>query len=219
MITVDDISHPTYSNIDGDYYRILLPGKYNITVEAEGYERHSVEVTVPDNGSISLDFTMMRDDPQHWSSAYDYRILENIVRPRYHSNGEINQFMAEMESKNNKIIKLEAGDSDVSIAYHSLKMTSDVRLLNWLCWSEVLHTSHLFQVESQAETKLHILIISSLFESSPLGREMTINLARHVIEGYRIQEPKLITLLDNAVLHFIPMMHDFEAVANQFNQK
>lgn len=127
MITVDDISHPTYSNIDGDYYRILLPGKYNITVEAEGYERHSVEVTVPDNGSKSLDFTMMRDDPQHWSSAYDYRILENIVRPRYHSNSEINQFMAELESKNNKIVNLEAGDSDVSIAYHSLKMTSGVR--------------------------------------------------------------------------------------------
>lgn len=25
----------------------------------------------------------MHNDPQHWSSAYDYRILDNIVKLRY----------------------------------------------------------------------------------------------------------------------------------------
>lgn len=73
-----------------------------------------------------------------------------------------------------------------------------------------------FQVGSPEEAKLHILILGSLFETSPLGREMTLNLARHVIEGYNATEPPSIRLLKNAVLHFLPITVDFSSTFQQF---
>lgn len=64
---------------------------------------------------------------------------------------------------------------------------------------------------------MHILILGSLFETSPLGREMTMNLARHVTEGYNATEPPSIRLLKNAVLQFLPITVDFSSTLEQFN--
>lgn len=83
-ITVKNVTHNNYSWKNGEYWKLLLPGKYTIVVEAEGYETHSENIVIDDNagGLLRLDFSLMRDDPQHWASAYDYRILENVVRTK-----------------------------------------------------------------------------------------------------------------------------------------
>lgn len=72
------------------------------------------------------------------------------------------------------------------------------------------------QIGSPEETKLHILILGSLFDTSPLGREMTVNLAKHVIAGYTLQEPPSKRLLQNAVIHFAPLSESFGKVADQY---
>lgn len=73
-----------YSWKNGEFWRLLLPGNYNLTIEAEGFEPHSEEITITEQDKVlRLDVTLMHDDPQHWSSAYDYRILDNIVKLRY----------------------------------------------------------------------------------------------------------------------------------------
>jgi carboxypeptidase D len=76
-----------------------------------------------------------------------------------------------------------------------------------------------FQIGAPEETKYHILVLSSLFTSAPLGREMTMNLARHVLAGAKGQEPIVTRLLNQTVLHFVPIMSDFEEVLSQYNAK
>lgn len=49
------------------------------------------------------------------------------------------------------------------------------------------------------------MILGSFFESAPLGREMTMNLARHVAAGYALNEPPMVHLLKNTVIHFMPI--------------
>lgn len=73
-ISVEDIKHDVYTAEGGDYWRLLVPGKYNITVSAVGYEALTQTINVPhgeniEDGEVMLDFTLMRDDPLHW---YDY---------------------------------------------------------------------------------------------------------------------------------------------------
>jgi carboxypeptidase D len=58
-----------------------------------------------------------------------------------------------------------------------------------------------------------------MFNAAPMGREMTMNLARHVLAGYKGEEPVITKLLDQAVLHFVPIMFDFDAVVEQYNAK
>lgn len=83
-ITVKGIGHINYSWKNGEYWKMLLPGKYTIVVEAEGYETHSEDIVIDElgDGTLRLYFSLMRDDPQHWASAYDYRILENVIRTK-----------------------------------------------------------------------------------------------------------------------------------------
>lgn len=47
--------------------------------------------------------------------------------------------------------------------------------------------------------------MGTFFDSAPLGREMTLNIARHVTAGYALNEPMMVKLLKNAVIHFMPM--------------
>lgn len=83
-VTINNVKHVTYSTAAGEYWKLVLPGKYNISVEAAGYVPHFEEVYVLDtiNGSVRHDISLMRNDPQHWSSAYDYRILDNVCNTR-----------------------------------------------------------------------------------------------------------------------------------------
>lgn len=197
-ISINNIQHVTYSAKDGDYYRLLLPGKYNVTASVKGYEAQTVEVVIPDTGNhtIITNFNLMRNDPQHWSSAYDFRILDNILHTRYHSNDEIGTTFREIQTKNWWMAQLE--DDGNSQFYHSLKVTEGVG-----------------QTE---ETKVHILILSSLFESSPVGREMVVNLARHVVAAYNMKEPPMLELMKNAVIHFVTVNENFDKVFAQYNQ-
>lgn len=80
-ISVSNNTHVTYTRKSGEFWKLLLPGRYNITIEAEGYESHSEEIIITEQDKVlRFDVSLMHDDPQHWSSAYDYRILENIMR-------------------------------------------------------------------------------------------------------------------------------------------
>lgn len=82
-ITVDNNTHATYTTKSGEFWKLLLPGRYNISFEAEGYESHTEPIEITEKEKVKrLDIQLMSDDPQHWSSAYDYRILENVVKTR-----------------------------------------------------------------------------------------------------------------------------------------
>lgn len=54
-------------------------------------------------------------------------------------------------------------------------------------------------------------------DSEPVGREMTMNLARHVLKAYETHEPAYVKLLHNSVLHFAPISLNFNEVLNQFH--
>lgn len=200
QIYIDNVEHAVRSAEWGDYWKLLLPGRYNITVEAEGFELYTAEIEVPDNRTrLRHDISLMRDDPQHWSSAYDYRIIENVVRTKYHTDNELNEALHRLEQGNWKVANMEANENEVSMEYHSLKVTSELG--------------------APEETKLHILIMSSVYDTEPIGRELVMNLARHVLQGYKQREPPVMKLLKNAVLHFVPVMYNFEKVYAQFQAK
>lgn len=65
-ISVEGRSHDIYASNQGDYWRLLLPGTYNITASAPSYESQTQSVTIPDSGEAQLDFVLIRDDPEHW---------------------------------------------------------------------------------------------------------------------------------------------------------
>ncbi|XP_037935345.1 carboxypeptidase D isoform X2 [Teleopsis dalmanni] len=200
-ITLDDAKHPSYSSTYGDYWKLALPGRYNITVVADGYtpQRQEIEIANDINRSMRLDILLMRNDPQHWASANDYRIIENVVHTRYHTNPEIRSRLAEFETRNGQIATFGYAESEFGFYYNSIKLTSDIG--------------------EPEESKYKILILSSLFDAvSPLGREITMNMVRHIIEGYNIREPVILNLLQKSIMYFLPTTDNFGNIFDMYNQ-
>lgn len=130
-ILIEGINHSVKTAKGGDYWRILLPGRYNMTVHAMGYETMTDEITVPESGYLSWNFTMMRDDPLHWASAYDFGIHENQYNPTWHSNKEISAILADFENKYFGTVGFEGGDNLVSMKIHSIKISHEVSSLRF----------------------------------------------------------------------------------------
>lgn len=54
------------------------------------------------------------------------------------------------------------------------------------------------------ENKYRIGLIGGLFASQPMGREILLRLATHILMGNQIGDPPIQRILNNSVLHFVP---------------
>nr|UPI76695.1 M14 metal carboxypeptidase 18 [Antheraea yamamai] len=234
-ITVSGVDHHVQTAKDGDYWRLLEPGTYNITASLIGYESITEEAMVPINGSVSVNFTLMAFDPQHWSSAYDFRyesITEEAMVP---INGSVSvnfTLMAFdpqhwssaydfrileniMNTRYHTPLELYASLSDMENKYPDI---AEFRAGDSLLTSKFHQLKMTDQVGSPEETKFHIALISSFYASQPLGQEMLLNFARHIATAYTVGEPIHRRLLQNSVLHFIPNLDIlFEKILKQYD--
>lgn len=59
-ISVANRRHDTFTTKDGDYWRILVPGSYEIEVSAPGYDSESKTCTVIQDKETNLDFALKK---------------------------------------------------------------------------------------------------------------------------------------------------------------
>ena len=57
-ISVLDRDHDIMSAADGDYWRLLVPGVYQIRVSADGYRSNSTTIEVPMGDAVEVDFVL-----------------------------------------------------------------------------------------------------------------------------------------------------------------
>ena len=83
---------------------------------------------MPANGthSVSLNFTLLRDNPELWSSRYDYGLKGNLESGKYLNNTELKQVMAALERLNPSIAELQTSSNMVEQSITSLKLTHEV---------------------------------------------------------------------------------------------
>lgn len=137
---------------------------------------------------------------------------------RYHTDQEIKTSFAEIERKFPTVSSFDANENEISMNFPSVTATADVRTLLKALSSIQLMKISSFQIGSPQETKLHVLVLGSFFDASPLGRELTLNLARHVVAGYELQEPPSVRLLNNTVIHFVPFTDNFDFILSQYKR-
>lgn len=128
VVAIDGGNQTIYTGTYGDYWKLTLPGSHNLTLLADGYAPVRLQVDVPNQEPFGarLDVTLMRDDPQHWASANDFRIIENVVNTRYHTDAEVRSRLAELENQNPQIVSFGYADNEFSRHFNYIKMTSNV---------------------------------------------------------------------------------------------
>jgi hypothetical protein len=92
------------------------------------YESETLEAVVPADGTRddSLNFTLLRDNPELWSSRYDYGLEQNLLSEKYLNNTELIQVMAALEKINPSIAELQISSNMVEQSITSLKLTHEV---------------------------------------------------------------------------------------------
>ena len=91
---VEEIGHEITSGPSGDYFRLLNPGIYTVSVTADGYEKSSQVVSLNNNlnnkvlSAKIVNFTMEKDGSPEWSARQDFGIEKNL-ESKYLTNEEI----------------------------------------------------------------------------------------------------------------------------------
>ena len=57
--------------VDGDYWRLLLPGDYEVTASARGYVSSTKKAKVEDAPATQVNFVLKKVNPQHRERQYD----------------------------------------------------------------------------------------------------------------------------------------------------
>ncbi|GFR88437.1 carboxypeptidase D, partial [Elysia marginata] len=196
-IQVADIEHTVYSAQDGDYWRLLAPGMYKLTASAVGYEPQSIVVKVPSSGSaVSVDFSLQAASGFQWSSKYDFDIKENMRADTFMSPHAVEAtigYLARMQPTFTR--------------YERLAMDATNKTIPMIHLSESL-TQH-------EKDKPHVLLLGGLNGDSPVGTEVLVRLARHLITGYNHLEQVASNLLKTAHIHIAPVVNT-EGFAKSF---
>jgi len=194
-VTVEGNDHDVVTAADGDYWRLLSPGKYKVTVSAPGLDPTTKEVEVKNimyvdadtglMGSKQYNFTLQPDTSKDWSLLSDFDLSENLEQEHYLSNEEIKVVLAEMENKYSEVAEAFINDADWSTAVPGLKLGVETDKTNDM-------------------PKVGVLLVGGLYGSQPIGREVLVRLARHMGEGYKRGDNIVTMILKRADIYILP---------------
>ncbi|GAB6030074.1 hypothetical protein CHUAL_005754 [Chamberlinius hualienensis] len=185
LIHVEGIDHDIRSGNDSDYWRLLVPGDYNITVSHEKYFPHTRNVTVLAKRGALLNFELQPIESNEWAKQHDYGLLNNIPASSYVGNENLTLELKNLAVNNSDLVQVTENSP---IGYRGSHLIS-VRITD--------------QIGSPDESKVHVLLIGGLYSMQPVGREICIRLLKHLIEGYRRNDAHVINILSNTVLHIV----------------
>lgn len=75
-------------------------------------------------------------------------------------------------------------------------------------------------MDKSEELKFHIAVMGNLFATQPIGREISIYVARHLLAGYSVQDPQIVSILKNTVVHIIPVVDKaFEQIWGDYEKE
>ncbi|XP_076452817.1 carboxypeptidase D-like isoform X2 [Babylonia areolata] len=187
-VSVDGIDHAVRSAADGDFWRLLAPGTYTVTVSAPRYKAKSIVVQVTNGAAVKVNFTLTPDHREEWSAANDFGLAENMAGGRYLNNGDLQSVLAGLASTYPTFTSLDTS--------HLTRQGKALMMVHMAGGG--LH---------HEENRPHILLLGGLNGDDPVGTEVLVRLARHLATGYAQGEPDCRTVLDNTHVHLVPQVN------------
>ncbi|XP_040031702.1 carboxypeptidase N catalytic chain [Gasterosteus aculeatus] len=81
-VSVAGVNHDVTTGVDGDYFRLLLPGTYAVTASAPGYAASTSTVTVGPAEAIQLHFYLKKAPKQNLKPVKPHNSKRNLSSPK-----------------------------------------------------------------------------------------------------------------------------------------
>uniref|UniRef100_H3CJ35 Carboxypeptidase D n=1 Tax=Tetraodon nigroviridis TaxID=99883 RepID=H3CJ35_TETNG len=208
-IMVEGIRHNLTTGKFGEYYRLLLPGTYNITAVASGYipmTVHNVQVT--EGKSTELNFTLAQaantsstavtSETAHGattaspSESTETPAEHQPIQPqefRHHSYADMELFLRKYRSDFHSITYLYSVGRSVQGHELYVMVISD-------------NPKEHEQVSGEPEFKY----IANMHGNEVVGRELMLNLIEYLCRNYG-SDPEVTSLVNNTRIHIMPSMN------------
>lgn len=221
-IVVQGINHNLTSGKYGDYYRLLLPGTYNITALAPGYTSVTAfSVQVMEGQATKLNFTL---PPLVGGTAGGIAATTtSSIIPTSKSSGvtqTLSAFPEEMKSSPSTSPPVQPIQPQ-EFRHHSF---ADMDLFLRKYRNEFPSITHLYQIgNSVKDRELYVMVISdnpevhehgepefkyvgNMHGNEVVGRELLLNLIEYLCRNYGT-DPEVTYLVNNTRIHIMPSMN------------
>ncbi len=117
-VSVVGIDHDLVSTGEGEYWRLLAPGTYILSVDAPGYlPAQQTVVVAAHNYSVAAVATLTNFSlvPDLWSVVWDFDLKENLAAEAYLTNEEVRAALAAIENSYPTIAEALINEADWQI--------------------------------------------------------------------------------------------------------
>ena len=193
VLSVKRIDHDVLAGPYGDYWRLLVPGRYVLTAHALGYASQSKVVTVPDCADgIVVDFSLrpLSTDAAAASATPVSAATANAEQPlvyKHHSQAELLAVLQAVTARCPDITLLQSVGTSVE-------------------------GRHLWTLEFSRSPGKHragvpeFKYIGNMHGNEVVGREMLLLLAVYLCDNYG-RDSRVTSLIDSTRIHLMPTMN------------
>ncbi|XP_029301845.1 carboxypeptidase D [Cottoperca gobio] len=228
-IVVESIRHNLNTGKYGDYYRLLLPGTYNITAVAPGYTPMTVHsVQVLDGKATELNFTLA---PVVNEAAGSITVTTSMP---FTNDPNLSTTTNSADSTQTRLVSSDRSNTSPPLLppehqpiqpqvfrHHNY---ADMELFLRKYSSEFPSITHLYKVgRSVEERELYVLVISdnptvhehgepefkyvaNMHGNEVVGRELMLNLIEYLCRNYGT-DTEVTRLVNNTRIHIMPSMN------------
>lgn len=214
-ITVAGVDHPVTTNKAGDYWRLLVPGTYQLTASARGYTPVSVYATVPAEGVELVDFRLTRVRSEEGAGP------KGPPPTRDPEEEEFERFIKDLSSEHGLELLLQSTARHSSFRYRPYKELSEflraltlnfpkITQLNSLGQSVEFRTIWALEISNMSKEakpgEPKIRFVGGIHGNAPVGTELLLELAAFLCINYG-KSPAITKLIDRTRIVILPLVN------------
>lgn len=220
-IVVEGIRHNLTTGMHGDYYRLLLPGTYNVTAVAAGYISMTVQsVQVSKGKATELNFTLAPVVSEPSGGTTSSPLTTITTSSSNSSQTKVNS----SEGQENTPSVLPSEYQPIQPQKFRHHNYEDMELFLRKYSGEFPSIAHLYSVGRSVEDKvLYVMVISdnpkvhehgepefkyvaNMHGNEVVGRELMLNLIEYLCRNYGT-DPEVTQLVNSTRIHIMPSMN------------